>query len=293
MVHGLVAAGDAQRGGVVVGPEVQPGAAALGGVHHRRDRRRVPSAQQDRLRGLHLDLEAERTLGQPVRPLQPSADVDHRAHLGHRGDLGQRDDPARPAARPRSSSAPSTRSSDRSPRRRVAPSSDLNRMPRNGGAVPALTAAAMASTGRDGVPILLLVRPGAVAVLEIDPQVLDRLGSRAWPRRLAQTAPTSSTSRPVAAARSSGRRRVLGQRGQAAAAPHSSSQVRMEPVGRHVDGVHGLPVRPISGVGTGPGRIVVGQQLVDGGQVGLGEGRAVGTCLSLLSVLLLHCERAG
>ena len=136
----LLTAGDAERGGVVVRAEVQPGAAAGGGVHHRRDAGGAVG-EQDRLRGLHLDLEAQPPLVQPVRRLEPAADVDERLDLVDRGDLGQRDHPAgrevaggqhlaeheveRCAARDAGSQ----------------PSSDLNRIPTKGGQVPAATAA--------------------------------------------------------------------------------------------------------------------------------------------------------
>ena len=50
----------------------------------------------------------------------------------------------------------------------------LMRMPMNGGSVDAFMPAATARAA-DRVAILLAIRPRAVAVLEIDPEVLDRL----------------------------------------------------------------------------------------------------------------------
>ena len=173
MVEALVAAGDAQPGGVVVGAEVQPGAAPGRGVHHGGDGRR-PVGQQHGLRRLHLDLEPQRTLGQPVRALQPLADVDHGRDLGDRGDLGQRDHPAGGQLGPLQQ-GPEHQVQGPQPappgRRLEGLAADAEERRRRPGA----HRGRQLQPDHRGVPVLLVVRPGAVAVLQVDPQVLDRL----------------------------------------------------------------------------------------------------------------------
>ena len=62
--------------------------------------------------------------------------------------------------------------SERAARSRV---SGLMRMPMNGGSVPATMPAATCCAACDGVAVLFLVGAVAVAVLEVDAEVLDRL----------------------------------------------------------------------------------------------------------------------
>ena len=93
VLQALVRRRDAAGGAVVVGAVVQAGAPVAGRVHHRRDGRDAVGAE-DRLRGLHLDLEPQPAGGEPVQLLQPLAHLDRRPHLVGRGDLGQGDQEA-------------------------------------------------------------------------------------------------------------------------------------------------------------------------------------------------------
>jgi hypothetical protein len=68
-------------------------------------------------------------------------------------------------------------SSVRSERAASSRVSGLMRMPRNGGSVPPASPAATSLRGGGGVAVLLLVGAVAVAVLEVDPEVLDRLAA--------------------------------------------------------------------------------------------------------------------
>ena len=83
-----------EGGAVVVRAEVQPRAPPGRGVDHPRHARGAVG-EEDGLRRLHLHLEPQPALGQPVRRLEPPADVHHRLDLVDRGDLRQRHDPAR------------------------------------------------------------------------------------------------------------------------------------------------------------------------------------------------------
>ena len=63
----------------------------------------------------------------------------------------------------------------RIPRRRVGASKHLNRIPKKAGAVPAACACGEERRRADAVGVLGLLAAVAVAVLEVEPQVLDRL----------------------------------------------------------------------------------------------------------------------
>jgi hypothetical protein len=101
------------------------------------------------------------------------------------------------------------------------------------------------------VRVLLVVGSAAVAVLEVDAQVLDRLGLQLGHDR----APDLADLLDVQAAGPGqvvGPRSVPGQRRGRLGAP-GGGQVRTAlrdvAVGGDVDGVHRLPVRPVTGVG--------------------------------------------
>ncbi len=83
------------------------------------------------------------------------------------------------------------------PRARVAASNDLNRMPMNGGANPAPTAAATRLAARTASASSTCVAAVAVAVLEVDAQVLDRLALRASRARAARRLGGEPASRPT------------------------------------------------------------------------------------------------
>ena len=69
----------------------------------------------------------------------------------------------------------------RTPRWRVGPSSDLARIPTDGGAVPATASAATIAAAARRTSSSSASGRAAVAVLGVDPQVLDRLGGQLGP----------------------------------------------------------------------------------------------------------------
>ena len=128
--------GDAEGRAVVVGAVVQPREPWTGGVHHAREGDRAVGTE-DRLRGLDLQLQVERD---PVRRLQGVEDREERPHLLDVVTFGS-------VTTARTGLVPSVaglsvpkarrkRSRLRTPRRRVGASSDLARMPTDGGALP-------------------------------------------------------------------------------------------------------------------------------------------------------------
>ncbi len=119
------------------------------------------------------------------------------------------------------------------------------------------------SRDRHGVGVLDRVGPRTVAVLEVQPEVLDRLGGQLglgpYGDRLDQVLghPDRATERHPAT--------VRGHQGGRLGAP-AAWQVDGVAVGRHVDGVHGLPpsvltrVGPVEeGVGLGESGVQIGQ----------------------------------
>ena len=125
--------GDAAGRGVVVGAVVQAGAARGRGVDHRRDQGPAVRAE-DRLRGLHLDLELQRTGRQAHVPVRVRSQTTTIASTWSTEVTFGRVT-TKPSGRPpAAASSPTNRSSVRSPRRRVGRSKFLNRIPKNGGA---------------------------------------------------------------------------------------------------------------------------------------------------------------
>jgi len=112
--------------------------------------------------------------------------------------------------------------------------------------------------------VLDVVRADAVAVLEVDPQVLDRLAR--------QLGPDPGHLGVVEA----GQRAVLVQGTQGRLSPLPCG-VGREPVGRDVGGVHRLPVPRRPRIPAGPLGVVAGQQrLGEASQLGGHTGRAGG-----------------
>ena len=93
VLHRLVGRRDPAERGVVVGAVVEPDDAGGRGVQHPRDQGRAVGSE-DRLRRLHLDLEAQRAGREPVRRLESAHRPGHRVDLADRGHLRQRDDEA-------------------------------------------------------------------------------------------------------------------------------------------------------------------------------------------------------
>src|SRR5687768_7903896 len=93
MGHALVRGGDTAGGAVVVRAVVQPGAPPGGGMDQPGNRYRAVGREYG-CRRLDLELEAQPVGRQPVRPLEPSTEDNHRLDLCGVADLRQRDDEA-------------------------------------------------------------------------------------------------------------------------------------------------------------------------------------------------------
>ena len=110
-----------------------------------------------------------------------------------------------------------------------------------GGSVPAAQPAATSRRRGVGVAVLLGVGPVAVAVLEVDAEVLDRLARRASRRRARRMVARERRSRQAERrAKSAGVGRVLVQR-RSASAPEPRRRVGLEQVRAAVDGMDRLP----------------------------------------------------
>jgi hypothetical protein len=115
--------------------------------------------------------------------------------------------------------------------------------------------------GALGLGVLLRVRPDAVAVLEVDAQVLDRLGAELLPDPLGERA-----GQLVRHAPDRGEVRGVGvQRGERLGAP-ARGGVPGVAVRGDVDGVHRLPSTGIAGVARGQCRVDVAQLTVEFGR---------------------------
>ncbi len=263
VLHALVGRGDAERRAVVIGAVVQPGEPPVRRVHAAGDHRRAVRAEDD-LRGLDLDLEGQPSPGQAVLLLQPPAQVGHRLDLRDRGDLGQGHGEARrqrPVAEQRGQEdvhrpdrpVPGGRLQALAPQ----PGERRRRPGRHGGGQRGGRA--------DRVGVLSVVAAVAVAVLEVQPQVLDRLGGQLGAD---QRQHPGGKLRWQAHRGGEFRRawREAVQRSQCPPAP-LRGQVPAERVGGHVRGVHRLPAGPVSRVASGESPVGGGEHRVD-----LGDG---------------------
>ncbi len=226
--------GDPAERGVVVGAVVQARAAAVRGVDHPGDEGGAVGAE-DRLRGLDLDLELQRTGHQPEAGLQPLRREHHRLDLVDRRHLGQRDDEAL-----RQRAAVGERLQEQCQRPQAAAA---------GRALEALEADAV--KGRRVTELDRLAqrrapparrrrppcrRRDGVAVLEVDPQVLDRLAAQLLPHRVEQV--------EVVAEQVEEHRLVVVHRPPRPPAVLLEG-AGVEAVGRNVDGVDRLPPGPL------------------------------------------------
>ena len=266
VVHRLVGRRDAERGAVVVGAVVQAGAATGRRVHRGGDGGGAVRAEH-RLRHLDLHLEPQRPRREPVRLLEPVAEQHHRADLVDRGDLRQRDD--------ETGGQPPAEGAEHQVERpdAAAPGRGLHRLDPD----PAHQRCGRAGergqhlAGVGGVLVLLVVGPVAVAVLEVGPQVLDRL-----PRELGQhPRPDLRDQRRAEPGHGGHRRRVVARdRGQRLG-PDPVDHVGAEPVGGEVERVHGLRrdrlPRPAGGQRGVPGR----EQVVQLAEHAVGQRHAV------------------
>ena len=157
------------------------------------------------------------------------------------------------------------------PRARVAASNDLNRMPMNGGANPAPAAAVTRLAARTASASSTVVAAVAVAVLEVDAQVLDGLALEllAHARRDGRRRCARRGRRRPRAPRAA--RRVDG--GERVAAPHGG-QLGREPVGRaRRRCARAGATRRRPGYAVASSRVGRGEPGVDRGEVGGGEWR--------------------
>ena len=225
-----------------------------------RDRRGAVRAE-DRLRCLDLHLEAQRAGGQPCAASSRSQSSTIASHLVDRGHLGQRDHEAGGQRRRRAGRARGR--AMRTPRRRVGASSDLTRTP-SGTASPSPASPASASPTATACRSSSSSGRSAVAVLEVDPQVLDRLAGQLvqHPRPAsATTAGSSPVIRAIDAGSSASTAR--GRR-------HRWSPPRRcrggRPAGRACAPAAGPPARPAirrpAPVGRGEQLVQLGQHVV-------------------------------
>ena len=165
----------------------------------------------------------------------------------------------RPPAR---TSSPRNRSRVRRPRRRVGASNDLNRIPWNGAAFPSCTDCGQGAGGGDRGGVLLGVRAVAEAVLEVDPQVLDRLGLELpADQGVHDRGDLDRHTRRVGELLRCAAVRV--ERRECLAAPVGDGG-RGVAVGRDVDGVHRLAHTAVARVVLGERGVGRGELLVEG-----------------------------
>ena len=218
---------------------------------------RGPVGSQDDLGRLDLDLEGQPTVVQPVRRLQPATGLHHRADLRDRGHLRQREPEA---VRERTG----LQGSAEHQVERAQPTGP-------GGGLEGLEPHPPVRRGssrdgpdrRDGVGVLLVVGMAAVAVLQVDPQVLDRLV-----RELGQQQrPGRGRLRAIRADdRREGLRSVSDQSRQRGLAV-AGDQIGGHPVRGHVDRVDRLPGAIVAGVADGQSRVCRRHDLLDGGEI--------------------------
>ncbi len=231
--------GDAEGGAVVVGAVVQAGQPAAGRVHHPGERRRAVRA---RATACGVSICSSRSTATPCAASRASR-TGRKARTCSTSVTFGSVTTTRPrfrypcAAELSVPKAPRKRSRERTPRRRVGPSSDLARMPdrRRGGA---------GARGRRRRPRRRAARRR--------PRRPGRRGSRprrrpAGPRPARWPAWPAPAAAPARPAPGPGPRsgRPCSSRAASAAAPHCRGQPGDDGVGGHVAGVHRLPLRPL------------------------------------------------
>ena len=142
----------------------------------------------------------------------------------------------------------------------------------NGGSVPAASPAATSSAADCGVAVFFGVRPVAVAVLEVDPEVLDRLARSLSTTRARIVSPASRGAQAERAARTIGVGRMLVERRQRERA-ELRRRVAPEQMRAAVDGVHRLPVAALAGIVARDRAIRARSVETDRREIALGEGR--------------------
>ena len=164
MFEALVLGRDAQRRGVVICAVVHAGDALPACVDHARDQRCAVGAE-NRLRGFHLDFEAQRAWFERARLLQRLEREDERVDLLDRRHLRQRDDEAvGEAARLRQRAHEQLQRAHAAAARRCLETLDPDPVKRRGAARSYRGCEVVRGSDRRGV--LVLVGPNAVAVLD-------------------------------------------------------------------------------------------------------------------------------
>ena len=170
MLHALILSGDPTRGAVVIGAIVQSDAATLGRLDHLGHGGPAGWPEHGRSR---LDLKLEPQRRQLVRCLQPSTEEHKRRDLRRGAHLRQGDDePSRHVTKP---SQEEVERADR-----PVPGHRLERLaaqPNHRGRHSGLHDRRRGA----GRTVLLVFWPAAVAILKVDPQILDRLAGQLGP----------------------------------------------------------------------------------------------------------------
>ena len=231
---------------------------------------RVAVGAEHELRGLHLHLESEAAVRQAVRPLERLGGVDHRLHLRDGRHLRQREHQAvgQPALIHERRQEQVERADAASPRRRL---ERLEADPdeRRGEVGAGRGGDALRRT--HGVGVLEVVAAVAVAVLEVDPQVLDRL-----PCELLLHEGRHGCGDIGCDADVDGERLHAARSGSGLARrpPPLDQQLGGVPVGGHVDGVHRLARAVVARVGVRQQPIGRRETGVDRGEDDGGQGGA-------------------
>ncbi len=258
VVHALVAGRDLQRGAVVVGAVVQSGQPAAAGVHAPGHLGR-PVGPEYQLRRLDLHLEPQPPRLQAVGLLQPPAQLHHRADLIGRADLRQRDD------EPVGQRAGAEQHTEKHIQRRdgAPPGPRLQALtphPRERRCRASIERGGQRGRRRPRVGVLGGLTAVTVAVLEVQPEVLDRLGGEFG---LDQRQHLGGQTRRQVHRRPElgGPRRAVRQQSQRLLSP-PRGQPRLVPVGGNVHGMHRLPPSPLA-------RITFRKRLVSARQQGV------------------------
>ena len=171
----LVERGDVDAGGVVVGAEVRPAAAPARRGDQVGDHE-VAARPDDRLGRLDHQLELQRSGEETVRPLQDLERLDQGRHLLGRDHLGKRDHEVgrdHPAGLVDQRGDEEIERSERAPLELLAQRLDADADEGRQRVLPETQRHLLGR--RSGVGVFLGVGPVAVAVLEVDAEVLDRL----------------------------------------------------------------------------------------------------------------------
>jgi len=223
---------------------------------------------EDRLRGLDLDLEPEPSRGQPGGLLELRAQLGHRGRLGGEGHLRQGEhQPLRQRSGVQQRGQEEVEGADAAVAHGGFQALHADARIRGRGAVRHHGGQ---GPGRgQGGGVLLVVRATAVAVLEVDPQVLHRLAQQLGPYavvHLGGEVPGQAEDR----AQGGGVGRMGVEGGQRLVAPLADGPGG-EGVGGDVDGVDGLAFRGLAGIAAGEFGVGGGERRADLGAYRIGQ----------------------